>query len=90
MNKIRKATIGLFVAALSLFALAAPASAVANDGTADSLTFADPTDAQDEITDHALEFAPTVLSIFITIFLVSWVYTLVRRGMGKTKGTIRV
>ena len=77
-----------FVAVLSTAAGAA--FAAVGDGTPDDVANDNPSDAFGVIRDWGLENAPTIVAIIGGIFLVSLTFSLIRRGLRRSKSAMGI
>ena len=79
--------------AVLLFASAAAAQADgsgAGDGNVDAVNNDSPADAVNVIRDYGLENAPIIIGVIGAIFLVGLTFYLVRRGLMKARGAMRL
>lgn len=79
--------------AVLLFASAAAAQADgsgAGDGDVDAVNNDSPADAVNVIRDYGLENAPIIIGVIGAIFLVGLTFYLVRRGLMKARGAMRL
>ncbi len=60
------------------------------DSPPDDVANQSPGDAADVIRDYGLEHAPTIVAIIGAIFLVGLTFYLIRRGLNRAQGELRL